>query len=1213
MIDSKRQSAYADLFADVFYEQFISAYYLNLVDHTYVVYYREDDTKKEYREDGCNGFDVLKKFITEDVHVDDREQLKGLLSPEYIRNRLKKESAFSYVIRGLSTGMERYCRLQISRGRDEDHAAVCFLNVDDEMRKRMKIEEGNRVIRAFAAEYESLYSINLDTEVMIPYVKSNMENVFEESVRDKESYSEALEKYVAKSVIAEDRKRVLDLASIRNIRARLLKQSSFEVDFKNDKERYYEMKFVRLSGDNLSSIVLGIADRDEITRSNMMNREFSEIANALSVEYEIIYYVNLKEESYDVFNKEDSYIKLKLAMSGKDFFHECVRDIKKIVYPQDVEKISSVMNKEFLLTQLAGDKSYSIEYRLVVDGQPQYYRLKALWSKLAADHIIIAVANVNDEVVAREEHKRDMERNFDIINVLATEYSSVYYIDLETDSLTPYTMNAYTESKFGKIFSNGIHYSDAFKMYVDSFVYGADKAMVLDAGSIKNIEAQLNAQKSFITQYRSFDGGVTRYCEMKFVKVESEEDKPKAVVLGFADKDIEILNRYVDSKIYEDYFGVYFVNLEDNTIRSVRDSSVYARGRDYGGFAPYSASVLEFSKVVLPEYRDAWVKMSDVEYMRSYLAKDDKREYSYRALKGEWRRVVMYVIERKNGVPVSFILAFMFIDNETAQKLELDAKVAEQKKALEEQQVLLEKALVQTEAANKAKTVFLSNMSHDIRTPMNAIIGFTRLALCNLGDSAVVKNYLEKTVVSSTHLLSLINDILDMSRIESGKIVLESVNCSLSEIMHDLNTIILGEANVKHQKLCMDSFNIRNENVVCDKLRLHQVLINLLSNAVKFTPVGGNIHVLVRQTAIHDNVGTYEFHVKDDGIGMSPEFLKVLYEPFERERTSTLSKTQGTGLGMSITKKIVDMMGGTIDVVSAPGKGTEFIVRLDLKIQEMLVDLAGLQRLQNARALVVESDYNACSSATQLLRHLGMRAEWTMYGNEAVLLMHESAKRGEPYSVIIVDCAMLDMGAIDVVREIRRIPVEEKPIVIMTCYDWTEIEKEARNAGVTDFISKPLFLSEVRDILARALGVLPNVDRNDDEESFDFTGKKILLVEDNELNQEIAQSLLSDMGMVVDCLDDGSLAVEKLKTVEPNAYDLILMDVQMPIMNGLDASRCIRAMDSEYLKKIPIIAMTANAFEEDRKAAIDAGMNDHIAKPIDVVKLKEVLKRFLKR
>lgn len=1211
MSDSKKQSAYADLFADIFYEQFISAYYLNLVDHTYVIYYREQEIEKKYGDDE-DGFDVLKKFISKGVHPDDRAQLQYIQSSEYIRERLKKESSFSYVIRGLSTGTERYCRLQISRGRDEDHAAISFLNVDDEMRKRIKIEEGNRVIQAFASEYESLYTINLESEKMIPYVKTNMGNIFEETVRNKDLYSKALEKYVESSVLAEDRKRVLDLASIRNVRARLSKQNNFEVDFKNDKGRYYGMKFVRLSDENLSSIVLGIADRDEITRSNLMNREFSEIANALSVEYEIIYYVNLKDESYDVFNKEDSYIKLKLAMSGKDFFRECVRDIKSLVYPQDIEKIISVMNKKYLLSQLAGDKSFSIEYRLVVDGKPQYYRLKALWSKLAADHIIIAVANVNNEVLARQQRERDIERNFDIINVLATEYSSVFYIDLETDSLTPYTMNAYTESKFGTIFSKDIRYSDAFKMYVDNFVHGDDKKMVLDAGSKENIESQLNAQKSFITQYRSFDGGVTRYCEMKFVKVGSEEDKPKAVVLGFADKDIEILNRYVDSKLYEDYFGVYFVNLEDNTIRSVRDSTVYARGRDYGGFAPYSASILEFSKVVLPEYRDAWVKMSDVEYMRSYLAKDDKREYNYRAIKGEWRRVITFVVERKNGVPVSFILAFMFIDNVTAQKMELDAKIAEQKKALEEQQVLLEKALVQTEAANKAKTVFLSNMSHDIRTPMNAIIGFTRLALNNLEEPSIVKNYLEKTVVSSTHLLSLINDILDMSRIESGKIVLEDVNCSLSEIMHDLNTIILGEANVKHQKLCMDSFNISNENVVCDKLRLHQVLINLLSNAVKFTPVGGNIHVLVRQTATHDNVGSYEFHVKDDGIGMSPEFLKVLYEPFERERTSTLSKTQGTGLGMSITKKIVDMMGGTIDVTSAPGKGTEYVVRLDLKIQETSVDLTSLQKLQNARALVVESDYNACSSATQLLRHLGMRPEWTMYGNEAVLLMYESVKRGEPYSVIIVDCAMLDMGAIDVVREIRRIHVEEKPVIIMTSYDWTEIEKEARTAGVTDFISKPLFLSEFRDTLARAIGVLPNVRKVDTEESFDFTGKKILLVEDNELNQEIAQSLLEDMGLVVDCLDDGSLAVEKLKTVEPNAYDLILMDVQMPIMNGLDAAHCIRAMDSEYLKNVPIIAMTANAFDEDRKAAIDAGMNDHIAKPIDVVKLKEVLKRFLK-
>ena len=507
--------------------------------------------------------------------------------------------------------------------------------------------------------------------------------------------------------------------------------------------------------------------------------------------------------------------------------------------------------------------------------------------------------------------------------------------------------------------------------------------------------------------------------------------------------------------------------------------------------------------------------------------------------------------------------------------------------------------------------MFLSNMSHDIRTPMNAIIGFTKLALNNLNDTVMVKNYLEKTVISSTHLLSLINDILDMSRIESGKIVLEDVNCSLSEIMHDLNTIILGEANAKRQKLYMDCFDIENENVVCDKLRLHQVLINLLSNAVKFTPVGGNIHVLVRQTAKDENTGSYEFHVKDDGIGMSPEFLKVLYEPFERERTSTLSKTQGTGLGMSITKKIVDMMGGTIDVVSAPGKGTEYVIHLTLKIQEPSVDLTDLQSLNNARALVVESDYNACSSATRLLNRLGMRAEWTMYGNEAILRVEESVKRKEPYSVIVVDCAMLDMDSFDVVRQICSVPENGKPIVIMTAYDWANLEKEARSAGVAGFISKPLFLSELRDALARALGVVPNVPKKDVEETFDFTGKRILLVEDNELNREIAQSVLESMGFGVDSAEDGSVAINLLKGVKPGLYDLILMDMQMPVMDGLEASRQIRAMGSEYLSNIPIIAMTANAFEEDRKAALDVGMNEHIAKPIDMEKLERVLKKFL--
>jgi CheY-like chemotaxis protein len=314
---------------------------------------------------------------------------------------------------------------------------------------------------------------------------------------------------------------------------------------------------------------------------------------------------------------------------------------------------------------------------------------------------------------------------------------------------------------------------------------------------------------------------------------------------------------------------------------------------------------------------------------------------------------------------------------------------------------------------------------------------------------------------------------------------------------------------------------------------------------------------------------------------------------------------------MSITKKIVDMMGGTIDVESAPGKGTEYTVRLKLKIQEMSVNLANLDALVNVRALVVAGDYNACSSATRLLDRLGMRAEWTMYGKEAVLRAKEAVDRKECYSVIVLDDLLLDMDSIETVKQLRQIPESDNQIIIMASYDWANIEKEAREAGVTAFMSKPLFLTEMHNVLARAIGIADDDVKSENEESFNFEGKRVLLVEDNVLNREIAQSVLDEMGFVVDMAEDGKLALDTVKAAKPGAYDLILMDVQMPVMDGLEAARQIRNLHHDYFKKVPIIAMTANAFEEDRKAALEAGMNEHVAKPIDVYKLKRVLRSFL--
>ena len=422
----------------------------------------------------------------------------------------------------------------------------------------------------------------------------------------------------------------------------------------------------------------------------------------------------------------------------------------------------------------------------------------------------------------------------------------------------------------------------------------------------------------------------------------------------------------------------------------------------------------------------------------------------------------------------------------------------------------LSDAVAAAETANRAKSTFLSNMSHDIRTPMNAIIGFTTLALSNIDDKERVKDYLAKTLASSNHLLSLINDVLDMSRIESGKIHLEEVEVNLSDVLHDLKTIVSGQIYAKQLELYMDATDVTDEDVYCDKTRLNQILLNLLSNAIKFTPAGGTVSVRVRQLAgkVH-GCGQYEFRIKDNGIGMSPEFAQKIFEPFERERTSTVSRIQGTGLGMAITKNIVDMMGGTIEVQTAQGKGSEFIICLPLRAQDEHRPVEKITELEGLKALVVDDDFNTCDSVTKMLVKVGMRAEWTLSGKEAVLRARQSIEMSDAYHAYIIDWRLPDMNGIEVTRQIRSLH-DDTPIIILTAYDWSDIEVEAKAAGVTAFCSKPMFMSDLRETLMSALGqkltdasqeLLP-------EEDADFKDRHILLVEDNELNREIAQEIL---------------------------------------------------------------------------------------------------------
>ena len=806
--------------------------------------------------------------------------------------------------------------------------------------------------------------------------------------------------------------------------------------------------------------------------------------------------------------------------------------------------------------------------------------------------------------------KIDESRSQAVINALSRDFQNVFWIDLRDGASRTLKMNSYYGEETYERYSRNFFYDEYFRQYLANRVHPEDREQLWKEVSLDHLREVFSNQVELTGSFRILVDGEVHHYRYNYNKLANLN----SVVAGFRNIDDIIAQHLAEEKKKSELEDVR--RREENEHAEVISSlsTIYTTicrmdidthhyellnsietANAMAGVSGKLDDVMKtiLDKSVIPQMQDQMRAFLDLDTLADRLRYTNTIVEECKSPYGSWIQARFIVKKRDEAGIVKEVL---YVARDISSEKALD--IAQQEE--------LSHALAAAQQANKAKSTFLNSMSHDIRTPMNAIIGFTALAQTHINDKEQVQDYLAKISTSSTHLLSLINDILDMSRIESGTVKLENKAVHIPDLLHDLRTMIQGLVNAKNLNLYIDTQDVIHEDVITDKLRLNQVLINIVGNAIKFTQPGGDIIIrLLEKPCSIKHHTTYEFSVKDNGIGMSQEFLEHIFESFTRERSSTVTGIQGSGLGMAITKNIVDMMGGEIKAESEVGKGSLFTVTLHLQLANEPVTDEPIPELMGARALVVDDDMNTCRSVSKMLRDIKMRPDWTASGKEAVIRAQEAAEIKDEYKVYIIDYLMPDMNGIETVRQIRRVISEEVPIIVLTAYDWADLEEEARAAGVTAFVSKPLFMSELRKVLTKPSTIESPAGHA--SRQYDYSGKHVLLVEDNELNREIATVLLEEAGITVETATDGTEAVEIMAGAADDAYDLIFMDIQMPKMDGYTATHEIRTLANNRKANIPIVAMTANAFEEDRKKSLEAGMNGHIAKPVSIEEIEKIL------
>ena len=875
-----------------------------------------------------------------------------------------------------------------------------------------------------------------------------------------------------------------------------------------------------------------------------------------------------------------------------------------LLHPEDHDRVMQ------LLLETIADKTnttkYNVEYRLKMqDGQYQWFRASAeVIRRLdgSANRIAGIISNIDAEKRSRMQAQRAaaFHRAFTSANLCE------YYVNLEKNTFDAFKV----EPSLMTAFEQNHTWDGLVRFFVDNYVVEEDKKSVTNFYNRAYITEKLKGLETELRQEcRIVLDGEERWVSNVVMRGEIEDSEYAMIFLrDITESKAETARRMqmASDNASMDLLIKSMVRLLDRFVVCDLENDRYRFYNLQGDmiYAPTGA-YHDFVEQVAARYKTleplaAMDALFSPENIRKNLQdENDIYKFEYCSIDENIYKIASFIPLEWDGTKlVKALLASM--------------DVSQEKKAEIESHNALKDAYRAAENASRAKTEFLSNMSHDIRTPMNAIVGLTAIAGANIESQDRVVECLGKITKSSRHLLGLINEVLDMARIESGRMSLAEEDFSLPELVDNLLTLTKPVIDEHHHQLEVHIEHIEHEAVCGDSLRIQQVFVNLMSNAVKYTPDGGNITLTIKEKPNgFSELGCYEFSIEDNGIGMTPEFQKIMFEPFSRADDHRTTKVQGTGLGMAIARNIVNLMNGDIQVESAPNKGTKITVTVYLKLQENEKEQE--KELLDLPVLVVDDDKICCESTVATLQEIGIAGEWVLTGKEAVERCAARHKTGRDYFTVILDWKMPEMDGIATARKIRERVGEDVTIIILTSFDFSEIEEEARAAGVNAFMAKPLFRSRLTATLRQFTSGKKEENARNYLEDFakeNYAGKRILLVEDNELNREIATEIIGMTGVTIDIAENGKIAVEKVMEAPEKWYDLIFMDIQMPIMNGYEATAAIRALAGSR-GKVPIIAMTANAFAEDVQLAKNTGMNEHIAKPLDLNKLNDVLKQWL--